>query len=109
MLLRRGTVKSSAKVFMRKFLILLILVATPLSAEWHRAKLFGADVRALIIDSSELDTLYLGTSGGEVYVSHDGARTWANPRISVEVPGHLVDNLVIDRDGRLWRRFLATR
>ena len=87
---------------MRKFLILLILVATPLSAEWHRAKLFGADVRALIIDPSDPDTLYLGTSGGEVYVSHDGARNWANPRISVEFPGHIVDNLLIDRDGRLW-------
>ncbi|HEY6139028.1 MAG TPA: YCF48-related protein [Thermoanaerobaculia bacterium] len=87
---------------MRKLLILLILVAAPLSAEWHRAKLFGADVRALIIDPSDPDTLYLGTSGGEVYVSHDGARTWTNPRISVEFPGHIVDNLVIDRDGRLW-------
>src|ERR1044071_866343 len=87
---------------MRKFLILLILVATPLSAQWHRAKLFGADVRALIVDPANPDTLYLGTSGGEVYVSHDGARTWANPRISVEFPGHIVDNLVIDRDGRLW-------
>jgi len=88
---------------MRKLLILLlVLVATPLSAEWRRAKLFGADVRALIVDPSNPDTLYLGTSGGEVYVSRDAARTWSNPRGSVEFPGYVVDNLVIDRDGRLW-------
>ena len=87
---------------MRKLLILLVLVAAPLSAQWHRAKLFGADVRALIVDPSHPDTLYLGTSGGEVYVSHDAARTWSNPRSSVEFPGYVVDNLVIDRDGRLW-------
>src|SRR2546430_11159933 len=87
---------------MRKLLILLLLVAAPLSAQWHRAKLFGADVRALIVDPSDPDTLYLGTSGGEVYVSHDAAKTWSNPRNSVEFPGYVVDNLVIDRDGRLW-------
>jgi len=87
---------------MRKLLILLLLVAAPLSAQWHRAKLFGADIRALIVDPSDPDTLYVGTSGGEVYVSHDAARTWANPRNSVEFPGYVVDNLVIDRDGRLW-------
>ncbi len=87
---------------MRKLLILLLLVATPLSAQWRRAKLFGADVRALIVDPSHPDTLYLGTSGGEVYVSHDAAKTWSNPRVSVEFPGYVVDNLVIDRDGRLW-------
>ena len=87
---------------MRKLLILLLLVAAPLSAQWHRAKLFGADIRALIVDPSDPDTLYLGTSGGEVYVSHDAARTWSNPRNSVEFPGYVVDNLVIDRDGRLW-------
>jgi photosystem II stability/assembly factor-like uncharacterized protein len=87
---------------MRKLLILLLLVAAPLSAQWHRAKLFGADVRALIVDPSDPDTLYLGTSGGEVYVSRDAAKTWSNPRNSVEFPGYVVDNLVIDRDGRLW-------
>jgi photosystem II stability/assembly factor-like uncharacterized protein len=83
-------------------LILLLLVAAPLSAQWHRAKLFGADIRALIVDPSDPDTLYVGTSGGEVYVSHDAAKTWSNPRHSVEFPGYIVDNLVIDRDGRLW-------
>ena len=37
---------------MRKFLVLLAIltVAVPLSAQWRRAALSGADVRALIID-----------------------------------------------------------
>lgn len=89
---------------MRKFLILLIVVlaATPLSAQWRRAGLFGADVRSLIADSNEPDTLFLGTSGGEVYVSTDAAKSWTTARHGIPFPGYVVDNLILDRDGRLW-------
>ncbi|HEX7151139.1 MAG TPA: YCF48-related protein [Thermoanaerobaculia bacterium] len=89
---------------MRKFLILFIVVllATPAFAQWRRAGLYGADVRALIVDPNEPDTLYLGTSSGEVYYSVDGAKTWLNPRNGIPFPNHVVDNLVIDRAGRLW-------
>ena len=89
---------------MRKLLVLLAILtlATSASADWRRANLFGADVRALIIDPSNPDTLYLGTSGGEVYVSTDGAKSWQNPRGGVPFPGYVVDSLVIDRAGRLW-------
>ncbi|MEO8033994.1 MAG: YCF48-related protein [Acidobacteriota bacterium] len=89
---------------MRKLLILLIVaaVATPGFAQWRRASLSGADTRALIADPRDPDTLYLGTSGGEIYVSHDAAKTWANPRTGVPFPGYVVDNLLVDRAGRLW-------
>jgi photosystem II stability/assembly factor-like uncharacterized protein len=88
---------------MRKLLIVLTFLFTlPLCAQWRRANLYGADVRALIIDPSNPDTLYLGTSGGEVYVSTDGARSWQNPRGGIPFPGYVVDNLVLDRKGRLW-------
>jgi photosystem II stability/assembly factor-like uncharacterized protein len=89
---------------MRKVLILLtvLLVTTTASAQWRRAGLFGADVRALITDPAAPDTLYLGTSGGEVYVSRDGAKSWTNPRYGVPFPNYIVDNLVIDREGHLW-------
>jgi photosystem II stability/assembly factor-like uncharacterized protein len=89
---------------MRKLLILLAisLLTTPLSAQWRRAGLFGADVRALIVDSSNPETFFLGTSGGEVYVSRDGARTWASPRNGIPFPNYIVDNLVLDREGNLW-------
>jgi photosystem II stability/assembly factor-like uncharacterized protein len=89
---------------MRKLLILFVLFlsATPLAAQWRRAGLFGADVRALIVDPAHPDTLYLGTSGGEVYVSHDGAKSWTNPRYGIPFPNYIVDNLVLDRQGTLW-------
>jgi len=89
---------------MRKLLILLILSALvlPASAQWRRAALYGADVRALISDPQNADTLYLGTSSGEVYVSHDGAKSWSTPRVGIPFPGYIVDNLLLDRGGRLW-------
>lgn len=89
---------------MRKLLILLtvLLSATPLAAQWRRAGLYGADVRALIVDPAHPDTLYVGTSGGEVYVSKDGAKSWTNPRYGIPFPNYIVDNLVIDREGVLW-------
>ncbi len=89
---------------MRKFLIFLtvLLMSTPLAAQWRRAGLFGADVRALIADPTDPDLLFLGTSGGQVYVSADGAKTWTNPRNGIPFPGYIVDNLVVDRNGRLW-------
>jgi photosystem II stability/assembly factor-like uncharacterized protein len=89
---------------MRKLLILLAVaaIALPVSAQWRRAGLYGADVRALIADPNDPDTLYLGTSGGEVYVSRDGAKTWSMPRNGIPFPGYVVDNLVVDRENRLW-------
>src|SRR5258708_14988224 len=89
---------------MRKLPILIVIVtaAVPAFGGWRRANLFGADVRALIIDPARPDTLYLGTSGGEVYVSDDGAKSWRNPRGAVPFPGYVVDTLIMDRDERLW-------
>jgi photosystem II stability/assembly factor-like uncharacterized protein len=89
---------------MRKLLILLVVLVTglPAAAQWRRAGLFGADVRALIVDSRDPDTLYLGTSTGEVYVSRDAAKSWTLPRNGNPFPGYVVDNLVLDRTGRLW-------
>jgi photosystem II stability/assembly factor-like uncharacterized protein len=79
-----------------------MMFATPALAQWRRANLYGADVRALIIDPSRPDTLYLGTSGGDVYVSSDAAKSWKPARNGVPFPGYIVDNLVLDRTGRLW-------
>ncbi|MGZ7077978.1 MAG: WD40/YVTN/BNR-like repeat-containing protein [Thermoanaerobaculia bacterium] len=89
---------------MRKalFLLILVLATVPLSAQWRRGGLFGADVRALIVDPNSPDTYYLGTTGGEVYLSSDGAKTWRNAFNGTPFPGYVVDNLVIDRFGRLW-------
>jgi photosystem II stability/assembly factor-like uncharacterized protein len=89
---------------MRKvlFLLAIVVISTTASAQWRRAGLYGADVRALIADPGAPDTLYLGTSGGEIYVSRDGAKSWTNPRYGVPFPNYIVDNLVLDREGNLW-------
>src|SRR5512142_552033 len=89
---------------MRKLLIFigLLLLSMPAAAQWRRAGLFGADVRALVADPADPDILYLGTSGGEVYLSTDGAKTWTNPRNGIPFPGYVVDSLVVDRHHRLW-------
>lgn len=89
---------------MRKLLILIVIVLTtsPLAAQWRRAGLFGADVRALIADPADPDVLYLGTSAGDVYVSRDGAKSWINPRRGTPFPDYVVDNLLLDAKGRLW-------
>ncbi|HEX8409564.1 MAG TPA: YCF48-related protein [Thermoanaerobaculia bacterium] len=89
---------------MRKLLILLtiLLLTVPAAAQWRRAALHGADVRALIADPASPDTLYLGTSAGEVYVSKDGAKSWTSPRAGIPFPGFIVDNLMLDREGKLW-------
>ncbi len=88
---------------MRNLLISLaiLLIAPPLQAQWRWAGLHGADVRSLIVDSRNPDRLFLGTSSGEVYVSHDGARNWILPR-SAPFPGYVIDNLAVDRLGNLW-------
>jgi photosystem II stability/assembly factor-like uncharacterized protein len=89
---------------MRKLLIsfVILLLAAPAFAQWRRAALYGADVRALITDPTEPDTVYLGTSGGELYLSTDGGTRWTNPFHGVPFPGHTIDSLVVDRSGRLW-------
>lgn len=83
-------------------LLLLLAIPAEIFATWQRGRLFGADVRALIVDPSNPDVLYLGTSSGEVYVSRDGARSWTNPFKGVPFPGYTVDNLGLDKKGRLW-------
>src|SRR5438552_17848616 len=81
---------------MRKTLILLvILTALPAAAQWRRANLYGADVRALIIDPASPDTVYVGTSGGEVYVSSDGAHNWRHPSGGVPFPASVFHHLAI--------------
>ncbi len=89
---------------MRKLAIFLLslFVSLPALAGWTRAGLYGADARALAISRTDPDLLFLGASQGDVYVSTDGGATWNNPRASTPFPGYVVDNLTIDKDGRLW-------
>lgn len=83
-------------------LILTATVAATAEAGWSRAGLYSADVRSLIALPSDPDTLFLGTSNGDIYISTDAARSWTSPRGSTPFPGYVVDNLTFDSKGRLW-------
>ncbi len=90
---------------LRRVLVVLLAFAAftvPLRAEWVRGGLYGADIRALVVDPADPDRIFVGTSQGEVYVSTDGARSWTNPRGANPFPDYVVDNLVIDSKGSLW-------
>lgn len=89
---------------MRSIVFLAVALLSPLAleAEWMRAGLYGADVRALVVDGADPDLLFLGTSQGEVYRSTDGGASWTATRRSIPFPGYVVDNLIIDGRGHLW-------
>ncbi|HEX8070357.1 MAG TPA: peptidoglycan-binding protein [Pyrinomonadaceae bacterium] len=63
--------------------------------EWEITGPMGGDVRSLAIDPRDPNHLYFGTIDGQIYVSRDGATTWARVR-SFNRPGLYIDNLLID-------------
>ncbi|HEX4955843.1 MAG TPA: hypothetical protein VF017_20840 [Thermoanaerobaculia bacterium] len=80
------------------------LTAAAAGAEWSKAALFGADVRSLAVAPDRPDTVFAGTSGGQVYLSHDGGRTWTEPAPEPLFPGWVVAALRFDpnQPRRLW-------
>ncbi len=71
---------------------------------WHRAALWGGDVRTVVFDPADPERAFAGTSGGQVYVSHDAGATWSDAGLTVPFRGWVVSDLVFDpeRPGRLW-------
>jgi len=71
---------------------------------WRRVPIWGADVRSLAAAPDDLDTVFAGTSGGHVYVTRDGGRSWDDAGASLPLPGWVVSDLLFDpeRPGRLW-------
>jgi photosystem II stability/assembly factor-like uncharacterized protein len=85
----------------------LLLALSALSvdaAEWARAPLFGADVRSLAVDPADPDRVFAGTSGGQLYVSHDGGAEWQDAGPALPFPGWVISALLFDPDRpeRLW-------
>lgn len=78
--------------------------AAEIAGGWQRAPIWGADVRSLAAAPDDPDTVFAGTSGGQVYVSRDGGRTWDDAGASLPLPGWVISDLLFDpeRPGRLW-------
>jgi len=84
----------------------LVVVATGhgLAAEWRSSALYGADVRSLLVDPSNPDRIFAGTSSGQVFVSEDGGEIWSQPEGRLAFPGWIVSDLDLDdhEPRRLW-------
>ncbi|MGH9380070.1 MAG: AMIN domain-containing protein [Thermoanaerobaculia bacterium] len=74
------------------------------AADWRILPLYGADVRAFAIAPDDPDRIYLGTSGGQIYRSDDGGRSWQDAAAALPFPGWVVSALHFDpnRPERLW-------
>jgi len=89
--------------------VLLAVAAAPAQAgdavaTWRQAPLWGADVRSLAVHPEQPDTLFAGTSSGQVYLSTDGGEQWRAAGDFLPFPGWVVSALAFDpnRPGRLW-------
>jgi photosystem II stability/assembly factor-like uncharacterized protein len=67
---------------------------------WTVSGPMGGDARDLAIDSNDSQHLLMGTIDGQMYETHDGAKTWSR-LASFNHPGRYVDNIIIDpRDSK---------
>jgi photosystem II stability/assembly factor-like uncharacterized protein len=91
-----------APVLLGAFLLAAAAQASP--ADWRYLPLWGGDVWTVTFQPEDPDTAFAGTSAGQIYVSHNGGRTWANAGSHLPFPGWVVSDLVFDpnRPSRLW-------
>ncbi len=96
-----------------RFLVVLVLFlgialttgpARAAGGEWRTLPIWGADVRSLAVHPDDPDRVFAGTSAGQLYVSRDAGRTWANAGAPLPFPGWVVSALRFDPNhpGRLW-------
>lgn len=68
---------------------------------WTVSGPMGGDARELATDQSDPQHLLMGTIDGQIYETHDGAKTWSR-LASFDHPGRYVDNIIIDpRDAKV--------
>jgi photosystem II stability/assembly factor-like uncharacterized protein len=71
---------------------------------WHAAPIWGADVRTMAVHPDDPNVVLSGTSAGQIYLSRDAGRSWADAGKALPFPGWVVSRLQFDpnRHGRLW-------
>jgi photosystem II stability/assembly factor-like uncharacterized protein len=108
---RRAFRVKIAPVFRRLFLLFgLFAYAAQARAGWVRVPVAGADVTAIAVDPFRPDSVFCGTSRGNVYRSTDGGRSWDATRPGNQFPGYVVSTLKTDvrTPGRLWAALSGT-
>jgi photosystem II stability/assembly factor-like uncharacterized protein len=55
---------------------------------------FGGDVRSLLMDSGQPETVYLGTSNGMIFKSADSGKSWVPLYPGIGRPSYVIDALV---------------
>jgi photosystem II stability/assembly factor-like uncharacterized protein len=92
------------------FFLFFVSFGVPARGGWVRVPVGGADVTAIAIDPFLADSVFCGTSRGNVYRSGDGGRTWTPTRPGNQFPGYVVSTLKADvrSPGRLWAALSGT-
>jgi len=78
--------------------------ASAAASDWRYLPIWGADVRAVAVHPEDPDLALAGTSAGQLYVSRNGGRTWANAGPHLPFPGWVVGALRFDpnQPSRIW-------
>jgi photosystem II stability/assembly factor-like uncharacterized protein len=82
----------------------LVLASAASASSWRALPLWGGDVRSLAIHPDDPDTVFAGTSAGQLYLSRDASRTWGDAGSHLPFPGWVVNTLRFDpnKPDRLW-------
>jgi photosystem II stability/assembly factor-like uncharacterized protein len=85
-------------------LLLLLPVLAGAEPAWSALPIWGGDVWSLAVHPDSPDLVLAGTSAGQVYISQNGGRTWANAGPPLPFPGWVVSSLRFDPNhpGRIW-------
>jgi len=86
--------------FLGALVTTLVLAGTPaLAQSWIPVGAPGGNVRALSLDPSDPQRVYLGTADGLLYRSDDGGLLWRRLGPHVPLRGCSLDNIVVDVRG----------
>jgi photosystem II stability/assembly factor-like uncharacterized protein len=84
--------------------LLLTASAEASPKDWRYLPIWGGDVRTVTFHPEDPDLVVAGTASGQVYVSRNGGRTWANAASHLPFAGWVISDLRFDpnRPDRLW-------
>ena len=77
-------------------LLFALLFGTAGETAWEPVGPFGGGVRSLVRDPANPDRMYLGTHTGQIYVTTDGAKSWARLPGFAPPGNWVVDDLLVD-------------